>query len=117
MSISDHLSVASLDSDRALPVFRVNAVVEPDGDGTYYGHCPEIGCIHVSGDTPEETEETLSAAIKTYLTMSIRNGDPIPIGVQAQRPMRRRPTTATSDAAPRAKHLDVSLHGALAAVP
>ena len=79
-------------------VFQVRVVVESDGDDAFYAHCPELGCIHVSGETSEEAEKAAVEAVQSYLVMSIANGDPIPIGVQEERRVgssRRAGRTAT----------------------
>ena len=53
----------------------------PDSDDQFYGFCPELGCIHVAADTEEEARQLAIEAVASYLVMSIRHGDPIPIGV------------------------------------
>ncbi len=67
---------------RAL-VFKVLIVVEEEQEG-YYGHCPDLGCIHVYGDSSEEARGAAKDAVASYLTMSMAHGDPIPIGVVSQ---------------------------------
>ena len=59
------------------PVFCVLITVERDGD-LYYGQCPQIGGIHVCGESVDEAREAAEDAFVAYLEMSLRNGDPIP---------------------------------------
>ncbi len=77
-------AIGSAPSLRTL-VFQVLIVVESDGDDAFYAHCPELGCIHASGETSEEAEKAAIEAVQSYLVMSIANGDPIPIGVHEER--------------------------------
>lgn len=59
------------------PVFCVLITVQRDGD-LYYAQCPQIGGIHVCGESVDEAREAAEDAFVTYLEMSLRNGDPIP---------------------------------------
>lgn len=59
------------------PVFCVLITVQEDGD-FYYAQCPQIGGIHVCGESVDETREAAEDAFVAYLEMSLRNGDPIP---------------------------------------
>lgn len=95
------------------PVFRVHVVVEQDGEDAYYAHCPQLGCIHVSGETRDEAKQAVVAAVQTYLEMSLKNGDPIPIGVQEKAPARRRARVIPQPPAYRDEFLDVRLAAAL----
>ena len=58
----------------------------PDSDDQFYGFCPDLGCIHVAADTEEEALRLAIEAVASYLAMSIKHGDPIPIGVIEQKP-------------------------------
>ena len=93
--------------------FRVQVEIEQDGDDAFYAHCPQLGCIHVSGETLEEAKETVIAAAQVYLQMSFANDDPIPIGIEERKPDRKR----TKDSPPRRmfqnEFLDVRLAAAL----
>ena len=103
-----------IEKSAARATFRVRVVVEQDGDDAFYAHCPELGCIHVSGDTPEEAEHAVAEAVKAYLTMSLANGDPIPIGIHTLRPVRRKkPSPVPVRRVSRDEFLDVSLAAAL----
>ena len=88
------MNISTRPSGRTPPVFRVHYVVEQDGDDAFYAHCPQLGCIHVSGETEREAEQALVAAVQVYLEVSFGNGDPIPIGVQEQKPVRRKAPAA-----------------------
>ena len=70
-------------ADAPQMVARVRIGVVPDDD-QFYGFCPDIGCIHVAADTEEEALKLAVDAVASYLVMSIRHGDPIPIGVMEQ---------------------------------
>ena len=90
------------DANALQMVARVRIEVEPDSDDQFYGFCPDIGCIHVAADTEEGALELAVEAVASYLVMSIRHGDPIPIGVIEQHPdiaenPSPRKTTASSD--------------------
>lgn len=65
---------------------RARIAVVPDSDGQFYGFCPEIGCIHVAADTEEEAHWLATEAVASYLAMSIRHGDPIPVGLASATP-------------------------------
>jgi predicted RNase H-like HicB family nuclease len=95
------------------PVFRVQVVVEQDGDDAFYAHCPQLGCIHVSGETLQEAQEAVIAAVQVYLEMSFANGDPIPIGVQETKPLRTKAPVAPTRRLRRDEFVDVSLAAAL----
>lgn len=60
-------------------VAQVRIGVVPD-DNQFYGFCPDLGCIHVAADTEEEALSRAVEAVAVYLKVSIRHGDPIPIG-------------------------------------
>lgn len=62
-------------------IARVRIGVELDSNDQFYGFCPDLGCIHVAADTEEETLKLAVEAVASYLAMSIKHGDPIPIGV------------------------------------
>lgn len=64
------------------PVFCVLITVQRDGD-LYYAQCPQIGRIHVCGESIDEAREAADDAFVAYLEMSLRNGDPIPPGILA----------------------------------
>ena len=61
-------------------IARVRVGVVPDDNDQFYGFCPDLGCIHVAADTEEEAIRRAVEAVAVYLEMSIRHGDPIPIG-------------------------------------
>ena len=63
-------------------VFRVRLLVEKDEDG-FYGYSPDLKCIHVYGKTEDEAHRHTVDAIEAYLNMSLKHGDPIPIGVES----------------------------------
>ena len=68
-------------TDAQQMIARVRIGVEPDSDDQFYGFCPDPGCIHVAADTEEETLKRAVEAVASYLAMSIKHGDPIPIGI------------------------------------
>ena len=76
----------TLNADALQIVARVRIGVVPDSDDQFYGFCPDIGCIHVAADTEEEALRLAVDAVASYLVMSIKHGDPIPIGVIEQQP-------------------------------
>ena len=106
------MKISGRSPERTPPVFRVHIVVEEDGDA-FYAHCPQLGCIHVSGETLEEAEQALISAVQVYLEMSLANGDPIPIGVQEQRSVRKTDKVAPPPRMSRDEFLDVRLAAAL----
>ena len=73
-------------TDALQMVARVRIGVVPDSDNQFYGFCPDLGCIHVAADTEEEALRLAVDAVASYLAMSIRHGDPIPIGVIEPQP-------------------------------
>ena len=60
--------------------FKVRIVVEEDEGAGFYGTCPDLGCIHVFGETPEEAVSAARDAFESWLAMSLANGDPVPVG-------------------------------------
>lgn len=63
-------------------LFQVLIVIEKDGAG-YRATCPDLGCVHVYGDTQEEALSNARDAAECYLAMTMQNGDPIPVGIVA----------------------------------
>lgn len=63
--------------NKANDTYHVNVVVEEDGSG-YYAYCPDLGAIHVYGDTIDEVKENVRDALLAYVEMSIKHGDPLP---------------------------------------
>ena len=76
----------TLNTNTLQMVARVRIGVMPDSDDQFYGFCPDLGCIHVAADTEEEALRLAVEAVASYLDMSIKHGDPIPIGVIEQKP-------------------------------
>ena len=66
-------------------VARVRIGVVPDGD-QFYGFCPDLRGVHVGADTEEQAVKLAVEGAAVYLAMSIRHGDPIPVGVIEQQP-------------------------------
>lgn len=60
--------------------FRVEVKVEPDSVG-FHAYCPALKGLHTCGDTEQEALQNAKDAAVAYLRTSIKNGDPIPIGV------------------------------------
>ena len=60
--------------------FKVEVVVEPDGDG-FHAYCPALKGLHTCGDTLEEAMENAKDAASAYLQSLIKHDEPIPIGV------------------------------------
>ena len=61
-------------------LFEIRIVVDKDGDG-FCAACPDLGCVQVYGDTEEEALANAKDAAQTYLAMTVRHGDPIPVGI------------------------------------
>lgn len=64
--------------------FRLDIVVEPDGDG-FHAYCPALKGLHTCGETQEEALQNAKDAAIAYLRSLIKHGDPIPIGITVQR--------------------------------
>lgn len=62
-------------------VFQVRIFVEEEDEG-FYAFCPDLNCIHVYGDSEDDALNSAKDAVLVYLDMSLKNGDPIPIGIQ-----------------------------------
>ena len=60
--------------------FRVDIIVEPDGDG-FHAYCPMLEGLHVGGDTEQEAVQNAKDAAIAYLESLIKHGDPIPLGI------------------------------------
>lgn len=61
-------------------LFEILIVIEKDGDG-FCASCPDLGCVQVYGDTKEEALANVKDAAQTYLSMTVKYGDPIPVGI------------------------------------
>lgn len=59
--------------------FKIQAVIERDGDG-FHGYCPALRGLHTCGETPELAKQHLADAVLAYLTSLKKHGDPIPVG-------------------------------------
>jgi predicted RNase H-like HicB family nuclease len=68
--------------------FQVAVVVEPDGD-EYFAYCSDLPGVLMPGATPQEALENACVAARLCLETMIEYGDPIPLGLQAQRKLRR----------------------------
>jgi predicted RNase H-like HicB family nuclease len=64
--------------------FRVEVVVEPDGDG-FHAYCAALRGLHVGGKTEQEALQNAKDAATAYLYSLIKHGDPIPLGVAVQK--------------------------------
>ena len=62
-------------------VFQVRIFVEEEDEG-FYAFCPDLSCIHVYGDSEDEALNSAKDAVLVYLDMSLKHGDPIPIGIR-----------------------------------
>ena len=60
-------------------VFEVLVVIERVRGG-FYASCPGLGGVHVHGDTREEILVNADSAVQIYLGMTMKHGDPIPVG-------------------------------------
>lgn len=61
-------------------LFVIRVIVEND-DGGFYASCPDLGCIQVYGDSRDEALTNAKDAVRAYLDMTMRHGDPIPAGI------------------------------------
>ena len=61
-------------------VYELLAVIEKEEGGAYYGYCPALKGLCVSGATVEDTLETVKRAAASYFRSLIKHGDPIPVG-------------------------------------
>lgn len=64
--------------------FKLAIIVEPDGD-VFHSYCPALKGLHSCGETHEEALGNAKDAAIAYLRSLMKRGDPIPIGVVAQR--------------------------------
>ena len=64
--------------------FKICVVVEPDGD-QFHAYCPALTGLHTCGDTEEEALDNARDAAIAYLHSLIKHGDPIPVGVLADK--------------------------------
>lgn len=75
--------------EKSLPIgFRVQVIIEPDGAG-FHVYCPALKGLHTCGDTEKEALENAKDAIIAYLKSLMKHGDPIPIGVEIQKGIRK----------------------------
>ncbi|MFA5186734.1 MAG: type II toxin-antitoxin system HicB family antitoxin [Patescibacteria group bacterium] len=63
--------------------FRIEVVVEPDGD-TFHAYCPALKGLHTCGDTEEGAIQNAKDAAVAYLESSMKHGDSIPLGIMVQ---------------------------------
>ena len=61
-------------------LLKIRIVVKSEGDG-FYASCPDLKGVYVYGDTEDEAFSNAKDAASTYLAMTIRHGDPIPLGI------------------------------------
>jgi predicted RNase H-like HicB family nuclease len=60
--------------------FRINVVVEPDGEGCFHAFAPAFRGLHVDGGSEEEALKNLLKGISLYIQSLEKHGDPLPIG-------------------------------------
>lgn len=60
-------------------IFRIAYVIEEDG-GSFHAFAPAFKGLHVDGNTKEDAERNLIAAIKVYIDSHARHADPLPVG-------------------------------------
>ena len=65
---------------------RVQFIVEPDGD-RFHAYSPALKGLHADGATEDEAARSLIAEIPAYLESLARHGDPLPVGLEAGRPV------------------------------
>lgn len=63
--------------------FKLSYVIEADGEG-YHAFAPALKGLHVDGNTKEEAERNLVAAIRVYIESLAQHGDSLPIGPDLQ---------------------------------
>ncbi len=71
-------------TDKPNTSFKICVVVEPDGD-QFHAYCPALTGLHTCGDTEEEALDNARDAAIAYLRSLIKHGDPIPVGVLADK--------------------------------
>ena len=60
--------------------FRIPIIVEPDSS-SYFAHSPDLKSLSTDGATEEEALKNARVAAKDILTVMIRKGIPVPIGI------------------------------------
>lgn len=60
--------------------FRINVVIEPDGERCFHAFAPAFKGLHVDGATEEEALRNLVKGINVYIQSLEEHGDPLPIG-------------------------------------
>jgi len=64
--------------------FRIEVIVEPDEIG-FHAYCTALKGLHTYGDTKQEALQNAKDAAIAYLESSIKNRDPIPVGIVMQK--------------------------------
>ena len=64
--------------------FRIEIIVEPDGDG-FHAYCPALIGLHTNGDTEQEAVKNARGAAIAYLESLIKHHDPIPVGIVVEK--------------------------------
>ncbi len=60
--------------------FKIRIIIEPDGN-EFHAYCPALKGLHTCGATQKEALHNAKDAIISYLTSTIKHGDPIPEGI------------------------------------
>jgi predicted RNase H-like HicB family nuclease len=63
---------------RAVLEFKVDIVVEPDGE-EFHAYCPALKGLHVGGATEEEALQNATDAAILYIESMIRHNEAIPL--------------------------------------
>jgi len=64
--------------------FRVQVIVEPDGNG-FHAFCPALKGLHTCGQNEKEALKNAKIAASAYLQSLVEHGDPIPVGVESMK--------------------------------
>lgn len=67
--------------------FTVDIVIEPDED-QFHAYAPALKGLHVGGRTEKEALKNAVDATHLYLESLIRHGDPIPLAIIQEPPVR-----------------------------
>jgi predicted RNase H-like HicB family nuclease len=88
---------------RTLLEFKVDIVVEPDGE-EFHAYCPALKGLHVGGETEAEALQNATDAAILYIESMIRHSEAIPlssepaaktsVGKRPNRKARTQPTCA-----------------------
>ncbi len=93
--------------DKLAIEFRIEIIVEPDGDG-FHAYCPALKGLHTCGDTRGEALRNAGDAAIAYIESLIKHGDPIPVGVIVQEETENAPHPPTDNTSRHTEDLRVA---------